>query len=71
MRFWWRRFGPQFAAEIRKRRVEGMKSSHWRWHLDDIFVKNNGERHYLWRAVNHEGEGSKVSSQRPGTRRRH
>jgi putative transposase len=33
-----------------------MKSSRWRWHLDEIFVKINGERHYLWRAVDHEGE---------------
>jgi putative transposase len=29
---------------------------HWRWHLDEVFVKINGERHYLWRAVDHEGE---------------
>jgi putative transposase len=56
VRFWWNRFGPIFAAEIRKRRVEGMRSSQWRWHLDEIFVKINGERHYLWRAVDHEGE---------------
>jgi putative transposase len=56
VRFWWHRFGPMFAAEIRKRRIEGMKSSHWRWHLDEMFVKINGERHYLWRAVDHEGE---------------
>ena len=56
VRYWWHRFGPKFAAEIRKRRIEGMKSSHWRWHLDEIFVKINGERHYLWRAVDHEGE---------------
>ena len=56
VRFWWNRFGPLFAAEIRKRRVEGMKSSRWRWHLDEIFVKINGEQHYLWRAVDHEGE---------------
>jgi len=55
-RFWWHRFGPLFAAKIRKRRIEGMKSSHWRWHLDEMFVKINGERHYLWRAVDHEGE---------------
>ena len=33
-----------------------MKSSHWRWHLDEMFVKINGERRYLWRAVDHEGE---------------
>ncbi len=56
VRFWWNRFGPMFAAEIRQRRVEGMRSSHWRWHLDEVFVKINGERHYLWRAVDHEGE---------------
>ena len=56
VRFRWLRFGPMFAAEIRKRRIEGMKSSHWRWHLDEMFVKINGEWHYLWRAVDHEGE---------------
>lgn len=56
VRFWWHRFGPMFAAEIRKRRIEGMKSSRWRWHLDEMFVKINSERHYLWRAVDHEGE---------------
>lgn len=33
-----------------------MKSSRWRWHLDEIFVKINGERHCLWRVVDHEGE---------------
>ena len=56
VRFWRNRFGPLFAAEIRKRRIEGMKSSRWRWHLDEVFVKINGETHYLWRAVDHEGE---------------
>jgi putative transposase len=56
VRFWWRRFGPLFASEIRKRRIEGMRSSHWRWHLDEMFVKINGEMRYLWRAVDHEGE---------------
>ena len=30
--------------------------SNWKWHLDEMFVKINGERHYLWRAVDHEGE---------------
>ena len=33
-----------------------MKSSRWRWHLDEMFVKINGEQHFLWRAVDHEGE---------------
>jgi putative transposase len=30
--------------------------THWRWHLDEVYVKINGEMHYLWRAVDHEGE---------------
>jgi len=30
--------------------------SNWQWHLDEEFVKINGETHYLWRAVNLEGE---------------
>ncbi len=28
----------------------------WRWHLDEVFVKIRGETHYLWRAVDNEGE---------------
>ena len=56
VRFWWHRFGPLFAADIRKRRVSGLRSSRWRWHLDEVFVKINGQQHYLWRAVDHEGE---------------
>jgi len=57
VRFWWNRFGPLFAAEIRRNRVSQMRAySNWQWHLDEVFVKINGERHYLWRAVDHEGE---------------
>ena len=56
VRFWWNRFGPMFAAEIRKRRIEHRSYSNWRWHLDEVFVKINGQTHYLWRAVDHEGE---------------
>ena len=28
----------------------------WRWHLDEVYVKINGEMHYLWRAVDREGD---------------
>ncbi len=46
-----------FAAEIRRHRVSRMRAySNWQWHLDEVFVKINGETHYLWRAVDHEGE---------------
>lgn len=57
VRLWWNRFGPMFAADIRRQRVRRMRGyRQWRWHLDEVFVKINGERHYLWRAVDHEGE---------------
>ena len=57
VRLWWNRFGPMFAADIRRQRVNHMRGfRHWKWHLDEVFVKINGERHYLWRAVDQEGE---------------
>ena len=54
--YWWHKFGARAASEFKKRRAGGMQSSNWRWHLDEVFLKINGERHYLWRAVDHEGE---------------
>ena len=57
VRSWWIRFGPMFAAEIRRKRVQAMRQhTHWKWHLDEVYVKINGEMRYLWRAVDHEGE---------------
>jgi putative transposase len=57
VRHWWNRFGPLFAADIRRQRVSRMRGfRQWRWHLDEVYVKINGEMHYLWRAVDHEGE---------------
>ncbi|WP_239255288.1 IS6 family transposase [Candidatus Nitrotoga sp. M5] len=57
VRYWWNRFGPLFAREIRKKRIHPSQNySNWKWHLDEVFVKINGETHYLWRAVDHEGE---------------
>jgi putative transposase len=54
VRFWVERFGAKFARKIRKKRAG--QHSNWQWHLDEVFVKINGERFYLWRAVDHEGE---------------
>ena len=57
VRLWWNRFGPMFASEIRRGRVQHMRQfTHWRWHLDEVYVKINGEMRCLWRAVDHEGE---------------
>ena len=72
VRFWWPRFGPMFAAQIRKRRVEGMRSSRWRWDLDEVFVKINGEHHYLCRSPSiMKARCWNASSRRSGTGRLH
>lgn len=55
VRFWWNRFGPLFAAEIHRRRVEVIRLSGWRWRLKKVFGKFNGERHYLWQTVDQDG----------------
>ena len=57
VRYWWNRFGPLFAKEIRNKRIGHPQNfSNWKWHMDEVFVKINGETHYLWRAVDYEGE---------------
>ena len=57
VRFWWNRFGPLFASDIRRQRINRMRGfRQWQWHLDEMYVKVNGEMRYLWRAVDHEGE---------------
>ncbi|MGW4042206.1 IS6 family transposase [Streptomyces sp. NPDC004721] len=48
---WCRKFGQSYADALRRHRpVPGDK-----WHLDEVFVKINGERKYLWRAVDQDG----------------
>jgi transposase-like protein len=49
---WWGRFGPMFADEIRLKRVQLMRPiTHWKWRLEEVYVKINGEMRYLWRAM--------------------
>ena len=51
IRKWCRKFGQQFANQLRRRRPRpGDK-----WHLDEVFIRINGERKYLWRAVDQDG----------------
>ena len=47
VRFWWNRFGPVFAADIRKKRIPYRSYSNWRWEPDEVFVRINGERFSL------------------------
>ncbi len=57
VRLWVDRFGPIFAGKIRTKRASFMRQhTQWNWHLDEVFVKINGAQHFLWRAVDHEGE---------------
>ncbi|MCW7947442.1 transposase, partial [Streptomyces hygroscopicus] len=51
IRAWCDRFGPEYAAALRCRRPQAGD----KWHLDEVFVKINGERTYLWRAVDQDG----------------
>ena len=49
--------GPCSQGDIRRRGVSAMRGfRYWQWHLDEMYVKINGELRYLWRAVDHEGE---------------
>src|SRR3990172_8202663 len=57
VRLWWNRFGPMFAAAVCRQRENRMRGfRHWRWHVDDVYVRINGEMHSLGRAADHEGE---------------
>ena len=51
IRSWCAKFGPEYACRLRRRRPRpGDK-----WHLDEVFLTINGRRHYLWRAVDQDG----------------
>ncbi len=47
VRQWCRKFGQEYANQLRRRRPRpGDK-----WHMDDVFLKINGKTHYLWRVI--------------------
>ena len=52
IRSWTVKFGPKIAANLRRRKLPPSP----RWHLDEMVCKIGGERVYLWRAVDDEGE---------------
>jgi putative transposase len=60
IRKWCRKFGQQYANQLRRRRPRpGDK-----WHMDEVFLTIKGERHYLWRAVDQEGNVLDILVQR-------
>jgi putative transposase len=52
IRTWVAKFGAQFAAKIRRDRPRPAD----RWHLDEVVLKINGVRHWLWRAIDANGD---------------
>ena len=60
IRLWCIKFGPRYARRLR-RRHQGYGDT---FHLDEVFVKIQGVRHYLWRAVDQDGEVVDVFLQR-------
>jgi putative transposase len=51
VRYWCQKFGQAYANALRRRHPRpGDK-----WHLDEVFLTINKARHYLWRAVDQDG----------------
>ena len=60
VRQWCRKFGPDYARKLRRR--QGRLGD--TWHLDELFVNIQGRRHYLWRAVDQDGDVIDILVQR-------
>jgi putative transposase len=52
IREWCLKFGQAYANGLRRRSPRPGD----RWHLDEVFLKINGRLHYLWRAVDQDGD---------------
>jgi len=52
IRLWCNRFGPKYAARL-KRKHQGYGDTFF---IDEVFVRIDGKQHYLWRAVDQDGE---------------
>jgi putative transposase len=52
VREWCLKFGQTYANGLRRRSPRPGD----RWHLDEVFLKINGRLHYLWRAVDQDGD---------------
>ncbi len=52
IRQWCQKFGPAYARKLKKR--QGRLGD--TWHIDEVFVTLQGQRQYLWRAVDQDGD---------------
>jgi putative transposase len=48
---WGLRFGRHFANMLKRRRAQPSD----KWYMDDVFIRIRGKQHYLWRAVDQDG----------------
>jgi putative transposase len=60
IRQWCRKFGQAYANQLRHRRPQPGDT----WHLDEVFLRIQGARHYLWRAVDQDDNGLDILVQR-------
>jgi putative transposase len=65
IRQWCQRFGPVYARRLRSRRGPMGDT----WHLDELFVTIQGRQHYLWRAVDEDGDAIDILVQSRRNRR--
>ena len=52
IRLWWQKFGSDYIRKL-KRRQRRLGDT---WHLDEVFIRINGQQQYLWRAVDQDGD---------------
>ncbi len=60
IRLWCIKFGPKYARRLRSRH-QGFGDT---FYIDEVFVRIQGKQHYLWRAVDQDGEVVDVFLQR-------
>ena len=64
VRQWCGKFGPDYARQLKRR--QGRLGD--TWFLDEVFVTINGQRQYLWRAVDQDGDLIDILVQTPSGR---
>ena len=52
IRRWCKKFGPVYAGRIKKR----LSPAGDVWHMDEVVITIQGDRYYLWRAVDQDGD---------------
>ncbi len=60
VRQWCQKFGPAYARKLKKR--QGRLGD--TWHINEVFVTIQGQRQYLWRAVDQDGDVLDILVQR-------